>query len=367
MVCFAVSLVGYCGTIKAIPLVAEKLVPKLFGVDIGKRGLCGPHDGERVPESLGLVSGTVFMLCVGVLQFVFAKGSDQVLEYNTALLSVCFAILLGLSDDIMDIRWKHKLFLGGFAALPLLLAYDGETSIVLPKFLGNYLSKDVIEGSHLGVWLQMELSVSGTLLNLGLLYYVFMFSVVVFSTNALNIYAGINGLEVGQAFVTGCSICVVNLLELSWRGGSAEEVLSGAGRNHLFSFMIMLPFISTSLALLQFNFYPARVFVGDTYPYYAGMCLATAAVLGHFVKSFVLLMIPQILNFLYSAPQLFGLVPNPRHRLPTINLKTGYLIPSSVGPRDNRKNMTLLCGFLRIFGPMHERTLCIVLLLFQGK
>ena len=52
------------------------------------------------------------MLCVGVLAFIFAKQSGQVLEYNTALLSVCFAILLGLADDIMDIRWKYKLSLG---------------------------------------------------------------------------------------------------------------------------------------------------------------------------------------------------------------------------------------------------------------
>lgn len=55
-------------------------------------------------SSLGLVSGTVFMLCIGVLAFFFAKASDQVLEYNTALLSVCFAVLLGFADDVMDIR-----------------------------------------------------------------------------------------------------------------------------------------------------------------------------------------------------------------------------------------------------------------------
>lgn len=43
-------LIGYIATIHMIPLVAEKLVPKLYGIDIGKRGLGGPHDGEKVPE-----------------------------------------------------------------------------------------------------------------------------------------------------------------------------------------------------------------------------------------------------------------------------------------------------------------------------
>ena len=86
---------------------------------MAKKSLKGKHAMSVLPNrfhlrrgSLGLVSGTVFMLCVGVLQFAFAKQTDQVLEYNTILMSVCFAILLGLADDIMDIRWKHKLFLG---------------------------------------------------------------------------------------------------------------------------------------------------------------------------------------------------------------------------------------------------------------
>lgn len=33
----------------------------------------------------------------------------------------------------------------------------------------------------------------------------------------------------------------------------------------------------------------------------------------------------QILNFLYSVPQLFHFVPCPRHRLPKLNVKTGKL------------------------------------------
>lgn len=62
--------------------------------------------------------------------------------------------------------------------------------------------------------------------------------------------------------------------------------------------------------------YPSRVFVGDTYCYFAGMTFAVMGILGHFSKTLLLFFIPQILNFLYSTPQLFGLVPCPRHRLP---------------------------------------------------
>lgn len=62
--------------------------------------------------------------------------------------------------------------------------------------------------------------------------------------------------------------------------------------------------------------YPSRVFVGDTFCYFAGQVLACAGVLGHFSKTLLLFFVPQIFNFLFSCPQLFGLVPCPRHRLP---------------------------------------------------
>ena len=40
--------------------------------------------------------------------------------------------------------------------------------------------------------------------------------------------------------------------------------------NNLFSLYLVLPFLGCSLALLQLNWYPSQVFVGDTYCYFAG-------------------------------------------------------------------------------------------------
>jgi hypothetical protein len=63
-----VSVFGYFFTERTIPLAAPKLLPKLAGVDINKRGMGLPGDGEKVPESLGLVSGMVFLVCLVFLQ-----------------------------------------------------------------------------------------------------------------------------------------------------------------------------------------------------------------------------------------------------------------------------------------------------------
>jgi UDP-N-acetylglucosamine--dolichyl-phosphate N-acetylglucosaminephosphotransferase len=101
-----------------------------------------------------------------------------------------------------------------------------------------------------------------------------------------------------------------------------------AAESHLFSVYLLLPFIGVSLALLKHNWFPAKVFVGDTYCYFAGMVFAVVGILGHFSKTLLLLFIPQIFNFCYSAPQLFKIVPCPRHRLPRFNARTGLLEPS---------------------------------------
>lgn len=65
----------------------------------------------------------------------------------------------------------------------------------------------------------------------------------VFCTNAINILAGVNGLEVGQSVVIAISIAIFNLVEL--RGDQYKA--------HLFSVQFMMPYIATSLALLKNN------------------------------------------------------------------------------------------------------------------
>jgi len=47
----------------------------------------------------------------------------------------------------------------------------------------------------------------------GLLYYVYMGMLAVFCTNAINIIAGINGIETGQGLIIACSVTIFNVLE----------------------------------------------------------------------------------------------------------------------------------------------------------
>lgn len=151
-----------------------------------------------------------------------------------------------------------------------------------------------------------------------------MSAISIFCTNSINILAGINGVEVGQSVVIGLLI----LLNDSFYLLPSRPHPHPAEDSHLFSVYLLLPFLGVSLALLKHNWFPAKVFVGDTYCYFAGMVFAVVGIMGHFSKTILLLFIPQIFNFVYSVPQLAGIVPCPRHRLPRFNARTGLLEPS---------------------------------------
>lgn len=370
------SLLGFVATVTLIPAFRSHFIAaRLCGQDLNKLSQ------QQIPESQGVISGAVFLIilfCFIPFPFLncFVEEQCKAFPHHEfvaligALLAICCMIFLGFADDVLNLRWRHKLLLPTAASLPLLMVYFtnfGNTTIVVPKPFRWIL------GLHL---------------DLGILYYVYMGLLAVFCTNAINILAGINGLEAGQSLVISASIIVFNLVELE---GDYRD-------DHIFSLYFMIPFFFTTLGLLYHNWYPSRVFVGDTFCYFAGMTFAVVGILGHFSKTMLLFFMPQVFNFLYSLPQLFHIIPCPRHRMPRLNAKTGKLEmsyskfktknlsflgtfilkvaenlrlvtvhqgESEDGAFTECNNMTLINLLLKVFGPIHERNLTLLLLLLQ--
>ncbi|XP_022882863.1 UDP-N-acetylglucosamine--dolichyl-phosphate N-acetylglucosaminephosphotransferase-like [Olea europaea var. sylvestris] len=327
-----VSFFGFFITVSMIPVASKYVLRRnMFGFDINKKGT--PEGSIKVPESLGIVVGTVFLVVAILFQyFNFTADSNWLVEYNAALASICFMILLGFVDDVLDVPWRVKLVLPSIAALPLLMAYAGHTTISIPKPLVPYIGLDILD--------------------LGWIYKLYMGLLAVFCTNSINIHAGINGLEVGQTVIIACAILIHNVMQI---GASNDPEYKQA---HAFSIYLVQPLLATSLALLSYNWYPSSVFVGDTYTYFAGMTMAVVGILGHYSETLMIFFLPQILNFLLSLPQLAGIIPCPRHRLPRFDPQTGLLTGTNDG--------TLVNLFLRQFGRKSEKTLCILLLIFQA-
>jgi len=368
----ALAILGFSLTNQLVPSIkAYTLKRGIRGKDLGKKGT---SLGENpIPEALGIVPGTVFLICMILAQVLFASTNpEKLLDCNSALLAICFMLFLGFTDDVLEWPWRYKLILPTVASLPLLCCYKGSTSIVMPIQMRSLLMVDnevTLLGHMLGYLITIDTETNGKVVNLGIWYLFYMGMLAVFSTNAINIYAGINGLEVGQAYVIACAVLVHNLYEIANHSENAE--------NHLFSVMLMLPFCGVCLGLLKYNWCPASVFVGDTFCYFSGMTFAVVGILGHFSKTLLLFFVPQIINFLWSCPQLFRFVPCPRHRLPRFN--GTHMIPSTFpckpsefrwikqqGEATECPNMTVINLALQLLGPLTERDLCLVLLSFQA-
>eukprot|EP01061_Rhynchopus_euleeides_P010723 TRINITY_DN20253_c0_g1_i1.p1 TRINITY_DN20253_c0_g1~~TRINITY_DN20253_c0_g1_i1.p1 ORF type:complete len:417 (+),score=156.75 TRINITY_DN20253_c0_g1_i1:49-1251(+) len=344
------SVVAYYLCLRAIPQAKDVLRDRgIYGIDINK---ITPKDMDRfrderrnrvlskfsdefkkllIPESLGIVVGAIY-LAVVILLMVICRV--PLARYNAAICSIALMLLLGFVDDVLDVRWRHKIVLSIISTTPIMLSYDGATVISLPSFL------------H-------DVQFLGPSIDLGIFYVIAMSLICVFCTNSINILAGVNGLEVGQSIVIGISVLVHNVVQLD----------GGNWRPNLISLVLCMPFVSCCLALYSYNRYPSKVFVGDSFTYFSGITLAVMAITGHFTKTLMLFFLPQLINFAISLPQLFGIIPCPRHRVPKWDSETDSLRPSMANGWCI--NLTLLNVMLVIFGPMKEGTLTNVLLAFQ--
>lgn len=327
------AIVGGIVTFHMIPALGPAFIRVgLSGRDLSKK------DKPLLPETMGAVSALVYLFCLcffipfmfysyfvtatsgsgnreeGMEVVTISNGNGRTLAkfphnklagYLSGLLSLQSMFILGVADDLFDIRWRNKFFLPAIAAIPLLIVYFvdfGVTYVTVPNFLRDQL---------------------GDVVDIGSLYYVYMAAVAIFCPNSINILAGVNGIEVGQSLVIGVSILINDFLYIL-------RPYHPAADSHLLSAYLLIPFLGVTIPLLYHNWWPAQVFVGDTYCYIAGMVFAVTGILGHFSKTILLFFIPQIFNFLYSAPQLFKVVECPRHRMPKFNTETGLLEPSKV-------------------------------------
>ncbi|KII62743.1 UDP-N-acetylglucosamine--dolichyl-phosphate N-acetylglucosaminephosphotransferase [Thelohanellus kitauei] len=340
----------------------------------------GRPEAPPIAEAVGVVGSAVYLCVLSInimvpyLICIYFLGINIYEHISLVAIlagswSICSMCLLGFTDDVLNLRWKHKLVLPVISSFPLIVVYciQKASTYVLIPFPFKYLL--------------------GTSVDLGVFYLVYVCCLALFCTNSINILAGINGLEVGQSIIIAISMIIMSLVELYLGNKDAIIIL-----------FFLIPFTAVSLSLLKFNWFPASIFVGDTYCYYSGMTLAVSGILGHSSRTLLLFFIPQILNFVYSTPQLFKLFPCPRHRLPSLNPETNLREVSTFVVRVNtlniatcvilglmarfgfakitRKglhtthsaevdNLTLLNFYLRLYGPFSEAELAKMILKFQ--
>lgn len=59
--------------------------------------------------------------------------------FNYSLGYICFGTFLGFVDDVLNLRWRHKLIYPFFFSLLLIANYEGDSKIHFPTFIENIL------------------------------------------------------------------------------------------------------------------------------------------------------------------------------------------------------------------------------------
>jgi UDP-N-acetylglucosamine--dolichyl-phosphate N-acetylglucosaminephosphotransferase len=217
---------------------------------------------ERVAGSGGIAAIVGFV--IGVLLYIayivfFLESYNSRLIESLALLNVVLLVAgLGFIDDLLG--WRHgglskrsRIIFLAFAAIPLMAINAGRSLIAIP-FFGE--------------------------IELGLVYPLFFIPIgIAGATFTFNMLAGFNGLEAGQGIILLSSLGLVAYL-------TGSPWLS----------VIALCMVASLIAFLFFNFYPAKVFPGDSLTYAIGGLIAIMAILGNFERVAVFFFIPHIIE-----------------------------------------------------------------------
>jgi UDP-N-acetylglucosamine--dolichyl-phosphate N-acetylglucosaminephosphotransferase len=299
-----VFLFSFIVTFLGFPIV----IPRLKRAGITGKNM-NSEKQEEIPEMGGLVMVAGF--CAGIILTIFLKifygflSSVSLAALLACLSTVLIVALIGIFDDLISIRQIFKAFMPIFAALPLMAIKIGDSTMGVP-FLGRV---------NFGIFYPLVLVPLG----------------ITGATNAFNMLAGFNGLEVGLGIV-----CMTSVSIIAYITGSMT------------AFVISLSCLGALVATIYYNWHPAKILVGDIGTLCMGSILAICVIVGNFETAGVILIIPFGVDFIIKAihrfPYTFGIY------------REGKLYCPDDGPKG------LAHIILKLFGGMKEKNLVMVLI-----
>jgi len=241
------------------------------------RGITGKDMNKlnetKIAEMGGLIVLFGFITAIMLSVFLFTYSNLALTKIDlhillASVLTITLVGLIGLFDDLIGWRkgirqWQHAL-LPLLAALPLMAVRAGITSINIPFF-------GIIE--------------------LGVIYSLILIPIgITGASNAFNMLAGLNGLEAGQGIIILIAMGLIAFFE-----GEIEAVL------------IAIALIGALLAFIRFNWFPAKVFGGDSLTLMVGAGIASIAIIGNMEKIGIALLALYFIEIRFKAKHKFQL------------------------------------------------------------
>lgn len=228
-------MIAYAYTFLVALLVTFILTPlvKRFAVSVGavdRPDARKVHHG-LIPRLGGLAIYAGFMVSV-----IFTIGFSY--ELLGIVMGATFLILVGVLDDMYSLPARVKLLGQIVAAAILVIFFDVSIDwLVLPQVGMIYLP-----------WL---ISIPLTI-----------FWIIGF-VNTVNLIDGLDGLAAGIATIASVAIAMLAFQMGQWVAAAAMVAMTGS-----------------CLAFLQYNFNPAKIFMGDTGSMFLGYVIAAVSVMG---------------------------------------------------------------------------------------
>jgi len=210
-----------------------------------------PTDSRRmhkkpIPRLGGIAIFTAFCIATLVLRALISwgviadRGAEVMVSKLTAvLIAGALIFILGILDDFKNIRAVYK-FLGQIGCATVAFA------------LGIRIPAIAVFGWHF-----TEDSVGGIFVS-----FIVTIIWIVVITNMINLIDGLDGLAAGVAGIAALSISYSAYITGYATAAFAMAVLAGA-----------------ALGFLPFNFYPAKVFMGDCGAMFLGFAIASVAII----------------------------------------------------------------------------------------
>lgn len=225
---WAVFAVAFVLSLATTPL-AIKIAPKIGAMDI-------PKDGRRMhTKSMPRFGGMAIFVGTTASMLIFMHGDPRV---PGIVIGGVLIYILGVIDDLKNLPAKVK-FLGQTVIAVVMYMYD-----VRIEFISNFFGDGKSELGAAVCFIVTILWIVGI-------------------TNTVNLIDGLDGLAAGTSAIASLCIAYVAYIHGMYLACAAMLALAGG-----------------ALGFLPFNFYPAKIFMGDGGSLYLGFMLSTLSILG---------------------------------------------------------------------------------------
>lgn len=219
----------------------------------------GRHIHKKVMPKLGGLA-IFFGFLLGYM--IFGEHSEQM---NSVLIGSFIIVITGLFDDICSLKPSEKLL--GQLVAACIIAFYGKILLV-------------------------DISAFGLYLNFGVLTYPLTIIFILACINCINLIDGLDGLSGGISAIYYLTIGIIGIL---------------VGKVDL-EFVLTFVMLGSTLGFLVHNFYPAKIFAGDTGSMFMGFIIAVIALLGFKNVTMTSLIIPLLILAIPILDTLFAII-----------------------------------------------------------